>query len=548
MGFGPNFARNRLLDGLLETEDFQKFLKSAIVIDSDNANSGTLADQLKQQNLNLEYRLELKKRFRVWEAATHKKPPSPNGGLDKDDDYNFINYDQLQFRKFTFETTSADNDDVDTTIATKRLNKEYNDWYQERLNAAKNSALGSLWMHRFYVWAGLYSAFEATFIALAATHAAMENVPTKELADFIVEFSFIAGAFTFFVPVTLILWCAWNLVDAIGVYIDAYKDFKNGNKKLAITNFVSATSLLIGTAFTAVVLYGGLLGGAMTGLGFAPVAFAACMFFSALAAHFELVALRELRNNLGSGHMTLANFSNGAVAEQAFEKVKQIVIDLGIANTDQQELDVALMGLTLDEVNAILDAQIKLKANVRFAYTACGFAMTAVAIMLITTVGAAVFLTNPIGLAVIASIIVIGLLCSIATRLYLRHQEGVAKNQIMTVLGHTPDILNNEANKKYNAAISKPATTTTTTTTTTSSSTSSKNTSNSSNKKGGLMSEDIYNTSSSNPVSTATSSSTKPSTTWFDWATTGRGVGGLFLGNGQDLANQTHPIKLKTFK
>ncbi len=552
MVWGPNFARNRLLNDLVETEDFKKFLQYAVVESKDDKDTTSkVTPEAIVKQLKLKERLEIKKRFRTFDAELKRDSMGAgglirgiSGGLADDNIVKYGNNNKVAFRKFSSETAQTNVTKVNP------LDIEYNAWYEERLTASLASSLGSLWIHRFYVWGGIYSTLEAIFITMAAIHAAQKDVSTAELAKFIVEGSFIAGVFTVFVPITLGLWCAWNLIDAFAQYADAYKDYKNGDKKLALTNAFSATLVLIGTGITAAVMYGGLGAvGGMTGFGFGPISFACCMFFTALAAHFELTALKEIKI---SGNDTLQDLTDGAVAEQAFERIKKIIIELGIAPDDskdplkQQKFDQALMSLSVTEVRAILDAQIKLKTTARFVWGSCALAMSAVAIMLITTVGAAVFLTNPIGLAIIGAIVVLGLIATIGTRLYLRHQEAVAKNEIISILGAKPGALDTEVQKKYveattpkstvnaNKTVSTASTATASTASTHSATALPLNFQQSNHRSNHHGANNVQKRSTKTPP-------TSPTSAW-NMAQYGRGVWHLFTGNGADLANQTHPI------
>jgi hypothetical protein len=278
-------------------------------------------------------------------------------------------------------------------------------------------------MHIFYTWLGIYSVVEL----------GMLNYTSDALLEASEEV---------FLPATLVLWCVWNMVDVLGVYLTQKQEETNGNEELASINRSSTRQLFLGTVFTASFIYSffemGILAG---GFGAAPLSFSACMFFSAWDAQQRINELTPAFNHLVDDNfnmmMTLSDLyadnenKHAATADEIFEKLKELFIKYQIANPNEKVLDDALGKFTLQQIHDIFEQEIAYQKISRATWIACGTAMFAVALGLMQIAGLALF-ASP-ALPFVVGVIMLFVAISVAARFYLKHQEGAAQNKIISI-------------------------------------------------------------------------------------------------------------------
>lgn len=427
---GPN--NYFLLENLSRLKEFNAFLDETLIRNSQiPATLEVIREERTKflKDLKLEGRLKLRQRFLAYQQLKTKNLRDDIVTLGVADG------EQYSYKKY------EDEDNI--------LQSNNQILYQNHLKAAYLSSLGSHLAHAFYVYAGIYSVAEATTYSIAADAAVGTGIAAADIGK---EVALTVTAFTVFLPVTLVLWLVWNTVDTLVVLLDSYKDYQFGNKTLWRTNAFSGVFLLLGTLVTALLLYLGyeleMTALGLSGLAFAPFTFAVCMFCCAVISHIkyqDALAFDALLNNVEGEETQTLNDLDGATAEQAYERVKQLLLNFGIANTDGEKLEAAIKQLSLADIKQLNAVEMRLHHSARSTWLVCGGAMTVVAMVILACVGAAALFFGFPALSAIAAIAAVCVAMSIGRRLYMRYQEATAKHEVLMILHKAPDLLNKEA-------------------------------------------------------------------------------------------------------
>jgi hypothetical protein len=161
-----------------------------------------------------------------------------------------------------------------------------------------------------------------------------------------------------------------NIVDVIGIAVDALKEYEHRNRFWAFLNSLSSIQLLTGTGITSAEVFSNLIEGLSIGVGLnpiflacAPASFAICMSFNVLAAarkayqlHDHIHFLKDKIKNQSISTLSIAPDDLDHF-EAIFEMIKEIRINRELALEQEENEDEAIGKLTIKQIIEILHAE-----------------------------------------------------------------------------------------------------------------------------------------------------------------------------------------------